>query len=143
MVSYSEAIRLATPAVVKESIKITLSALHEYRNARKTSKVPNMKYNTMVKEHEAELIQEAREAIRLLEENITDLYSPEGFYKVFINGFFPVPYLMDQNNCYPQAKAYTTAIKGGGISVVDEEGSIVNTKERYMNIINNMKNASV
>lgn len=142
VVSYSEAIRLATPAVVKESIKITLSALHEYRNARKTSKVPNMKYNTMVKEHEAELIQEAREAIRLLEENITDLYSPEGFYKVFINGFFPVPYLMDQNNCYPQAKAYTTAIKGGGISVVDEEGNIVNTKERYMNIINNMKNVS-
>lgn len=142
VVSYSEAIRLATPPVIKDSIRITLSALHEYRDARKKNKVPNMKYDTTVRAREERLMQKARVAIKLLEENIPDLYSPEGFYKVFANGFFPVPYLMDQNNRYPEAKAYSTAIKNGGICVVDEEGQVIETRQRYMSIINRMKNAT-
>ena len=35
VVSFSEAIRLATPEVMKESIRITLGAMHEYRRLRK------------------------------------------------------------------------------------------------------------
>ena len=138
VVSYSEAIRLATPPVIKESIKITLSALHQYREARKKGLIPNMKYDKGVIERENELTYEAKEAIALLEKYIPNLYSPEGFYSVFVNGFFPVPYLMDQYNRYPRAKSYSTAIKNGGIRVVDEDGFVIDTVTRYKKIIESM-----
>ncbi len=135
VVSYSEAIRLATPPVIKESIKITLSALQKYREARKCGKVPNMKYDKEVKEREHELYEEAKGAIMILEKYIPNLYSPEGFYKVFVDGFFPVPYLIDQNRQFKNATSYSTAIKNGGIRVVDEKGFILNTIERYKKIL--------
>ena len=45
VVNYSEAVRLATPPVIKESIKITLASLHQYRYARKMGILPNMRYD--------------------------------------------------------------------------------------------------
>ena len=71
----------------------------------------------------------------MLEKYIPNLYSPEGFYKVFVDGFFPVPYLIDQNRQFKNATSYSTAIKNGGIRVVDEKGFILNTIERYKKIL--------
>lgn len=135
VVSYSEAIRLATPKVIKDSIKITLSALHQYRIARKMGIIENMKYDKIVQERENKLMHEAKEAIRLLENHIPYLYTPKGFYDVFVNGFFPVPYLIDQQGQYPKAKSYTTSIINGGVCVVDEDGKPIDTVTRYKNII--------
>ncbi len=135
VVSYSEAVRLATPPVIKESIKITLSALQKYREARNTGRIQNMKYNLDVQMRSEELFYEAKEAISLLENYIPNLYTPEGFYKVFVEGFFPVPYLIDQNNHYSEAIKYSTALKNGGIRVVDDKGNIISTVKRYKDII--------
>lgn len=135
VVNYSEAVRLATPPIIKESIQITLNALHEYRLARKTGKVPNMKYDEDVKNRFEELYYEAKSAITLLEKNIPNLYTPEGFALIFEEGFLPVPYLMDQENMYPKARKYPTALKNGGIRVIDSEGKVINTVERYRSII--------
>lgn len=137
VVSYSEAIRLATPPIIKESIQITLSALKEYRKARKLGLIPNMRYEKEVKDREQSLYEEAKGAILLLEKYISNLYTPEGFYKVFYEGFFPVPYLIDQKNQFKNATIYSTAIKNGGIRVVDDKGNIINTIDRYKRIISN------
>lgn len=139
VVNYSEAVRLATPPIIKESIKITLAALHQYRYARKRGMVPNMKYDKNVQYRYEALMYEARIAIQLLEENIPNLYTPEGFEKVFKEGFLVVPYLMDQNNKYPKATMWKTAIKNGGISVVDDDGKIISTEDRYRYIIEHME----
>ena len=139
VVNYSEAVRLATPPIIKESIQITLNALHEYRLARVLGKVPNMKYDKDVQYRYEALIYEARAAIKLLEENIPNLYTPEGFAKVFEEGFLAVPYLMDQQGKYPKATMWKTAIKNGGISVVDEDGKIISTENRYHYIIERME----
>lgn len=139
VVNYSEAVRLATPPIIKDSIKITLNALHEYRVARLLGKVPNMKYDRDVQCREEALYYEASEAIALMEKAVPNLYSPQGFYKVFVEGFLPVPYLMDQQRKFPKATMWHTAIKQGGISVVDEEGNIIDTVDRYKKIINNME----
>ncbi len=136
VVSYSEAVRLATPPVIKESIKITLSALNEYREKRKLGKIPNMTYDSDVQNRTEELYEEAREAILILEKYIPNLYTPEGFYQVFKEGFFPVPYLMDYKHQYNDATNYNTALKDGGIRVVNEKGEIINTVNRYRKIIN-------
>ena len=138
VVNYCEAVRLATPPIIKESIQITLNALKEYRIARAMGKVPNMKYDRDVMERTEILYSEAQDAIELLERNISNLYTPEGFYKVFNEGFLPVPYLMDQNRKFKKATHYQTAIKNGGISVIDENGDIFNTIKRYKSIISNM-----
>jgi CheY-like chemotaxis protein len=138
VVNYCEAVRLATPPIIKESIQITLNALHEYRQARMLGKVPNMKYDTDVNDRATGLYEEARVAIELLEKAIPDLYTPEGFYKVFVEGFLPVPYLMDQQNKFPKATQYHTAIKDGGIKVVNEGGKVIDTVARYRKIIAQM-----
>lgn len=139
VVNYSEAVRLATPPIIKDSIKITLSALHSYRLARRMGVIPNMKYDKDVQERYETLLYDASAAIRLLEDNIPDLYSPEGFEKVFKEGFFAVPYLMDQDHKFPKATMWKTAIKNGGIAVVDEDGKIISTEDRYHYIIDHME----
>ena len=139
VVNYCEAVRLATPPVIKESIKITLCALHAWRLARQLGTVPDMRYDPDVQNRYDALLYDSREAIRLLEKSIPNLYTPEGFYKVFKEGFLAVPYLMDQNRKYPKATMWKTAIKNGGISVVDDEGKIISTEDRYHHIIDNME----
>lgn len=139
VVNYSEAVRLATPPVIKDSIRITLSALHRYRFARKMGVVPNMLHDADVQNRYEALMYDARKAIQLLEENIPNLYSPEGFERVFKEGFLAVPYLMDQNHKFPKATMWKTAIKNGGISVVDDEGKIISTEDRYHYIIDHME----
>lgn len=141
VVNYSEAVRLATPPIIQESIKITLNALHEYRAARKSGKVPNMKYDEEVNYRFKELYHEAKDSIKLLEDNIPNLYSPEGFASVFEQGFLAVPYLMDQDNSFPNARKYPTALKDGGIRVIDTDGKVVSTVDRYRNILNATNNA--
>lgn len=138
VVNYSEAVRLATPPIIKDSIRITLNALHEYRTARALGKIPNMKYDTEVKYREEVLYNEAKNAIALMEKAVPNLYTPEGFYKVFVEGFLPVPYLMDQHRKFPKATQWHTAIKDGGIKVVDDEGQVIDTLERYRKIIGQM-----
>lgn len=135
VVSYSEAVCLATPPIIKESIQITLSALQEYRLARSLGKVPNMSYDKEVLERSNEMYYEAKESIELLESYIPHLYTPEGLYKVFLEGFLPVPYLVDQKRQFSDATNCITAIKNGGIRVIDEDGNIINTIERYKKII--------
>lgn len=139
VVNYCEAVRLATPPIIKESIKITLSALREYRIARSLGKVPNMKYDKDVKFRAEALYNEAKEAIILLEKAIPNLYTPDGFYKVFVEGFLPVPYLMDQHNKFPKATKWHTALKNGGVAVVDSIGRTVNTTDRIRRTIGEME----
>lgn len=139
VVNYSEAVRLATPPVIKESIQITLAALHAYRQARKYGKIPNMAYDKETKYREDALYAEAKESIMILEQALPNLYTPEGFYRVFMEGFLPVPYLLDQKHKFRKATQYHTAIKNGGIYVVDDTGKIIPTTQRYRKIIDNME----
>lgn len=71
----------------------------------------------------------------LLERYVPNLYSPIGFYTVFVEGFLPVPYLLDPCHKFEKATGFHTAIKNGGISVVDENGNTINTIDRYKKIL--------
>lgn len=135
VVSYSEAVRLATPDVIKESIQITLTALQKYRKLRKLGLMEDMRYNANVQDRVNDMYDEAKEAIRLLEDHISNLYSAEGLYRVFKEGFFPVPYMLDLERKYFKATNYITALKDGGVRVVDKEGKIIRTTDRYKKII--------
>lgn len=135
VVSYCEAVRLATPPVINESIQITLAALAEYRKLRIAGGIENMAYNQELNERAEDMYQEAKEAIGILEKYISNLYTAEGLYQVFREGFLPVPYMIDSHNKYKEAIMWTTTIKNGGIRVVDENGKIIRTAVRYKKII--------
>ena len=139
VVNYSEAVYLATPQVIKESIQITLATLHKYRKAKRAGIIPNMKYDNKVREYYEAMMYEARIAINLLEKYIPNLYSPEGFEMVFKEGFLTVPYLLDQEHRWTKATMWKTAIKDGGVNVVDDDGNIISTEDRYHKIISNME----
>lgn len=138
VVNYSEAVCLATPPIVKDSIRITLNALRLYRQAKKAGIVPNMKENVDIQDRYEKLINESREAIKILEDNIPNLYTPEGFYTIFKEGFLPVPYLADPKRKYPKATMWKTAMKDGGVKVVDDNGEILDTRSRYYKIIDSL-----
>ena len=98
-----------------------------------------MKYDQDVNERFNALYEEAKGSIDLLEANIPNLYTPEGFYKVFIEGFLPVLYLMDQHRKFKKATMWQTAIKNGGIKVVDDSGNVIDTIARYKKIISQLQ----
>ena len=135
VVSYSEAIKLADPIVINESIKITLSTLDNYRELRKSGKIEDMSHNLDVSERYRELYTETKDAISLLEKNIPYLYTPEGFFKLFCDGFLPVPYLIDSANKYPGSRQFQSQIINGSVKVVDNKGNVIPTGKRFRNIL--------
>lgn len=135
VVSYSEAVRLAAPPVIIDSIKITLKALNDYRALRRIGKIENMAYSRDVNDRAENMYREAKKSISILEKGINNLYTPEGLFKVFEEGFFPVPYMLDPEKKFIKATSWNTAIRNGGIRVVDEMGKVIDTCERYKKIL--------
>lgn len=123
VVSYSEASHLATPDVINESVQITQHALKEYRKMRKNGEIEDMSKNVDVATRTEELIKSARTIINGIEQHIDNPYSPEGFYKAFVAGFMPVPYLWTNEEEFKYAKHFDTRLIKGSIKVVDEEGN--------------------
>lgn len=115
VVSYSEAVRLATPPVIADSIKITLEALYRYRILRRSGKIENMAYNKDLEERTQAMYIEAKESIELLEKEVKNLYTPDGFYKIFQEGFFPVPYLLDPEKSILMQQGGIQLLKMGGL----------------------------
>lgn len=120
VVSYSEASHLATPDIINESVQITQHALQEYRKLRKNGEIEDMSKNTEVATRTEELLKSARTIIDGIETYIENPYTPEGFYKVFVAGFMPVPYLWTTDEEFKFAKHFNTRLMKGSIKVVDE-----------------------
>ena len=125
VVSYSEASHLANPAVVNESIQITLAALREYRRLRLEGKIDDMESHPEVVRRTRELLQGARAVISAIEGAVAMPYTPEGLYQVFAAGFLPVPYLWECRDKFPHAVGWKTQVINGGVHVVDETGKTI------------------
>ena len=122
VVSYSEALHLATPAVIEESIRITQCALNRYRDLRRKGDVDDMGRHDSVRERTAELVQSARKVIDAIERSVPDPYSAEGFYTLFVAGFLPLPYLWGDQEEFKYTKDWVTRPVKGGILLMDDQG---------------------
>lgn len=141
VVSYSEASHLATPAVINESLSISLAALKAYREARQKHLIDDMSKNTEALKREQDLFHDAKLMIDSLEQAFPDLYSAEGLYKAFTAGFFPLPYLWDDSSQYSKAKAGRTRIVSGAAVIVDEKEQIMPMKEHLARAAKNISTA--
>lgn len=109
VVSYSEAVRLATPPIIDESIKISLGALREYRFRKSLGSTINTAEYPDIQERYICLYEESRNAIEILEKNFPDLYTPEGLYRIYEMGFLPTPYILDSERLFPEATRWQTS----------------------------------
>lgn len=130
VVSYSEAVRLADPAVIDESIRLTRHALNEYRSQKKAGKIGDISHDPELLARRKELLDGARRVIGAIEELVPDPYSPEGFYRILTGGFLPVPYLWECREEFAKAVKWQTKLIRGGMQVVDADGRIISPAER-------------
>ncbi len=134
VVSYCEAVNLATPEFINESIQITTKSILEYRKLKKSGMIDNMINNTDVKERTDDLYNEVKLIVATIESNIPEPYSPEGLYTIFAKGIMPVPYLWEGRDEFRDAIKWKTGLVNGGIKVIDENGKPLNPGTRVQKI---------
>lgn len=125
VVSYSEAVQLATPEIIDESIKITQYSLQQYRARRRKGHIEDMGKNLGVIERTAALYERATQVISGIEANIADPYSPAGLYLTFAAGFLPVPYLWGEVEEFKHAKNWRTRPVRGSVNLVDDNNRVM------------------
>lgn len=140
VVSYSEALFLATPDILNDSIKITRMALNKYRQLKKQGLTPDVMTDDILR-RQVELESACRKIIKAMEKNIPDLYSPEGLYLAFVAGWFPVPELWSDSNEFVHAKNWGTRMTNGSVVLCDND-VIVTTEYRINRCISNMSDAN-
>ncbi len=134
VVSYCEAVKLATPDFINESIQITTKAISEYRKLKKSGMIDNMINNIDVNERTEDLYNEVKSIVTTIESNIPEPYTSEGLYTIFAKGIMPVPYLWEGRNEFKEAVKWKTGIVNGGIKVIDENGKPLNPTLRVQQI---------
>lgn len=139
VVSYSEALYLATPDILNDSIKITRTALREYRRLKKQGLTPNVMTDDIQK-RQFELETACRRIIRAMEETIPDLYSPEGLYLAFVAGWLPVPELWSDSDEFVHAKGWGTRMTNGSVVLCDHDMAVT-TDYRINRCVGNLQDA--
>ena len=139
VVSYSEALFLATPDILNDSIKITKTALSEYRRLKKQGLTPDVMTNDILK-RQWEMETACRKIIKAMEESIPNLYSPQGLYLAFVAGWLPVPELWSDSDEFVHAKGWGTRMTNGGVVLCDQD-VIVTTDYRINRCVNNLPDA--
>jgi len=134
VVSYCEAVKLATPGFINESIQITAKTISEYRRLKKSGMIDNMINNMDVKERTEDLCNEVKSIVSIIESNIPEPYSADGLYTIFAIGIMPVPYLWEGRDEFKEAIKWKTGLINGGIKVIDEDGKPLNPSLRVQRI---------
>jgi hypothetical protein len=130
VVGYSEALRLADPAVVEESVRITRYALSEYRRLKEAGTMADMAGEGEVEYRAEKLASDALAVVGAIERSIARPYTPEGLYAVLREGFLAVPRLRECRDEFEKAASWRTRLVSGGVAVVDEGGRPIDPKAR-------------
>lgn len=139
VVSYSEALFLATPDILNDSIKITRTALNKYREQKKKGLTPDTMSDD-IRRRQFDLESACRKIIRAMEELIPDLYSPEGLYLAFVAGWLPVPELWSDSEEFVHAKEWDTRMTKGGVVLFDHDMPVT-TDYRIHRCVSNLTDA--
>jgi hypothetical protein len=129
VVSYSEALYLATPPIIDESIKITLGSITHYRNLKKEGRIDMGSIEEDVEKRMKSFMSEARVILQGIEEAISDPYTPQGLFAVFESGFLPAPYLWGNSEQFPHVTQFKSRMLNGMTTLCDDKGKVVMAKE--------------
>lgn len=122
VVSYSEAVRLADPQTIDDSIRITRAALNHYAGFRREAGIDAIVSGEDVMRRTKELWDETTALIGAIESSIPDVYSPAGFYQILKDGFIALPQLWGCRSEFEKATRWKTRMVNGGVAIVDDNG---------------------
>lgn len=128
VVSYSEAMALATPEIINESIKITQFSLKKYRELKAEGNRDAFNLNDEVECRMQPLYESAMKRIDGIERYVKNPYSIEGFYTIFAAGFLPTPYLWGDVAEFKYSTQWKTRTQNGGITLMDSENNEIDSK---------------
>ena len=139
VVSYSEALYLATPEIINDSIKITRTALREYRKRKKELRIIEQA-EEKIAARMRQLEMDVRRILNAMETYIPNLYTAKGLYIAFVAGWLPVPQLWSESEEFEMAKQWQVQIHDGGLEVVDK-GIIMSCDRRINKCVSNIVQA--
>lgn len=134
VVGFSEALFLADPDVIEESIRITKAALEFYPEFKRKNGVEDLIQSKDLAIQTEELTEETLAMTKDMEKSIKNLYSAQGLFTAFQMGYLPVPFLWECRDEFPKAVNWTTKLIGGGVYIVDENGRKMPLKDRLRRI---------
>ncbi len=134
VVSYCEAISLATPEIINESIQISIKSILEYRKQKKSGLMDNMANNAEVNERTKDLYLEVKNMVAVIEKNIFEPYAAKGLYEIFKRGILTAPYLWEARDEFKDSIKWKTAFIDGSVKVVNENGKPIKPSERLQSI---------
>lgn len=128
VVSYSEALFLANPKVINESVQITQSAIKYYRNFKKEN--PNFlnQYEADIQTKTNELVSEVKILLKSIEEVVDEPYTAQGLHDIFAYGYLQTPYLWANKEDFPYATYFKSKVSKGSTILVDEHQNKVDAK---------------
>lgn len=129
VVSYSEALYLATPKIIDESIQITLGALDNYRKYKEMHPEFLVQFENDIDSKTNELMQEASILLNSIDSNIIEPYTAKGLYDVFKFGYLQTPYLWANKEEFPNASFFKTKVYHGATYLFDKNDERVNSKK--------------
>jgi hypothetical protein len=138
VVSYSEAVHLATPDIIDDSIKITLGAVAHYRQFKKTHDFL-APYEAEIQKRTQEFIHEATLILNAIDAHLEDFSSPVALAALFESGFLPAPYLWGNTQKYPNATHFGSRFSNGTTILTDQEGHPVSTQARIDYALSNLE----
>ena len=121
VVSYSEAVELASPSIINKSSQITRRSIASYLSDRDAIDVFSPSAMSMVTNMHNQLFLQAKAMINHMERNFPNLYSPEGYYNIYKAGYFPVPQLWHCRDEFRFATNWKTRIFEGQMLISDSD----------------------
>jgi hypothetical protein len=76
------------------------------------------------------LVSDALTVLQTIETRIPDPYSVDGLYRIFADGYLPVPYLWECRDEFRKALAWQTRMVQGGVKVINRDGTPVTVADR-------------
>lgn len=129
VVSYSEALFLANPKVINESVQITQAALKYYREYKKNNPNFLMQFEEDIKTKTNDLVNEVTILLNSIEEVIKDPYTAQGLHDIFAYGYLQTPYLWANKEDFLYATHFKTKVFNGSTILVDEQQVRVDAKK--------------
>lgn len=129
VVSYSEALFLANPKVINESVQITQAALKYYREYKKNNPNFLMQFEEDIRTKTNDLVNEVTILLNSIEEVIKDPYTAQGLHDIFAYGYLQTPYLWANKEDFLYATHFKTKVFNGSTILVDEQQVRVDAKK--------------
>jgi hypothetical protein len=135
VVSYCEAVHLATPEYINESIQITIESLQKYRKLKDTNHLKEWLDEKDLNSRILDFYTETKIATELIEQHVPRTYSPEGLYEIFKRGILTAPYLWGCKEEFHEAIKWRTDLVNGSVQVVDEDQKPIKLSRRVAEIL--------